>query len=116
VAKAELETVLKGALVFFAAKRERLIGRPPVQCFTPIDGGNEIPKLHCTHSGGVQPSYEAAHACAGQVVDWNPMVFKPLQDADVGQAQCTATFKNDPYLRAVNGGRGLLAQAYERKS
>jgi hypothetical protein len=44
------------------------------------------------------------------------MVFKPLQDADVGQAQCTATFKNDPYLRAVNGGRGLLAQAYERKS
>src|SRR5258708_39093102 len=50
--------------------------------------------------GGVQTSNQAAHAGSRDVIDGNVMIFKPLQDTDVGQAKGTTAFEGDADLCA----------------
>src|SRR5260221_7122964 len=49
---------------------------------------------------GVQTANQTAHAGSRDVIDGNVMIFKPLQDTDVGQAKGTTAFEGDADLCA----------------
>jgi len=53
--------------------------------------------------GGVHAANQRAHAGSGDAVDGDVIIFKPLNHAHVGQAECSAAFKSQADCRPVGG-------------
>ena len=53
--------------------------------------------------GGIECSDEGAHAGAGEPVDGDAVLLKPLEYADVGQTQSAAAFQSQADGRTVSG-------------
>ncbi len=67
-------------------------------------------KFFRSFAGGVESAHQAAHAGASDVVNWNVMVFKPVQNADVRETERAAAFESDSdfgaralFLRGCDG-------------
>ena len=75
-----------------------------MQYLVPVDGLDEFFDFCSRIASCVNSANEAAHAGSSNVVDRDPVFFKPLYDTDVRQTQRPAAFEHSPTL-----GRGGVA-------
>ena len=69
----------------------------------PIDFRDEGADFIRAVASGVEATDEATHAGAGDVINGDAVVFEPLEDADVGEAEGAATGKSDTDFEAAGG-------------
>jgi len=86
VLEAELDLHWKIAPILFSAEDHRFVRRLAEKSEIPIDVSQELTKLRRRHPGRIGSADEASHARSRDVIDRNPVLFEPLEDADVGDA------------------------------
>jgi hypothetical protein len=107
VLEPEFAAELVVAAILFAAVGKLTVAGFGEQGFVPMNTFDELAHLDAVASGGKRGADQGSHAGAGKLVDRDVVFFHPLQDADVGEAECAAAGESDADERAV-GESGSL--------
>src|SRR3974377_2255205 len=91
VAQAKLQVVGIRAGVLFAAKGKIRVRNGAGHDLVPVDALAALAKPGRADPGGIRAANQSAHARPGDVVDRDVMLLEPGDDADMGEAECTAT-------------------------
>ena len=113
--QAQNDGILKRPQVLLPAIRKILVGRSPADNRVPVLLLHKIFHLLGSLSSRVETPDESSHAGPGNVVDWDVMLFKPSQNANVRESERASAFEGDADARtlwswrlfAVRCGRGL---------
>ncbi len=91
----------KSCAVLLAAVAEIAVWGSAADGDVPVDALHEGADLVGGAAGGVEAADEAAHAGADDEVDGDVMLLEIVDDADVGEAECSSAFKHEGYAGAV---------------